>query len=126
MQLITVPSLRITGEIRKALNSEHDALRITEWFPNIIMKLNKDKYHLIVFCARGGNEITIKIGDACVKERSKEIFSVSLSINHFLSKNISRPCIEKLAKSYMLLPASSATWTLKNCIIYESVCFSSL
>ena len=46
---------------------EHDALEITEWFPNNSMKLNEDKCHLIVFGARGGNETTIKIGDACVK-----------------------------------------------------------
>ena len=46
---------------------EHDALKITEWFPNNFMKLNEDKCHLMVFGARGGNEITIKIGGACVK-----------------------------------------------------------
>ena len=53
---------------------EHDALKITEWFPNNFMKLNEDKCHLIVFGARGGNETTIKIGDACVKESSEENF----------------------------------------------------
>ena len=51
---------------------EYDALKITEWFPNNSMKLNEDKCHLIVFGARGGNETTIKIGDACVKESSEE------------------------------------------------------
>ena len=51
---------------------EHDALKITEWFQNNSMKLNEDKCHLIVFGARGGNETTIKIGDACVKESSEE------------------------------------------------------
>ena len=51
---------------------EHDALKITEWFPNNSMKLNEDKCHLIVFGARGGNETTIKIGDPCVKESSEQ------------------------------------------------------
>ena len=47
---------------------EHDALKITEWFPNNLMKPNDDKCHLMVFGSRGGNEITIKIGEACAKE----------------------------------------------------------
>ena len=46
---------------------EHDALKITEWFPNNLMKLNEDKCHLMIFGARGGNEIPIKIGEVCVK-----------------------------------------------------------
>ena len=96
---------------------EHDALKITEWFPNNFMKLNEDKCHLIVFGVTGGNEITIKIGDACVKELRKKVFSASLSINHFLSKNMSKPCVEKLAKNCMLLPVSPATWTLINCSV---------
>ena len=36
------------------------------------MKLNEAKCHLIVFGVRGGNEITIKVGDACAKESSEE------------------------------------------------------
>ena len=55
---------------------EHDALKITEWFPDNFMKLNEDKCHLIVFGARGGNEITMKIGEAFVKESLEEILLI--------------------------------------------------
>ena len=51
---------------------EHDAFKITEWFPNNCMNLNEDKCHLIIFGAKGDNQITIKIGEACVKESSEE------------------------------------------------------
>ena len=40
---------------------EHDALKITEWFPNNSMNLNEDKCHLLVFGARGGNEMASNI-----------------------------------------------------------------
>ena len=98
-------------------HSEHNALKITERFQNNYMKLNEDKCHSIVFGAKIGNEITIKIGNAFMKGVQKKIFSLSLSINHFLSKNMSRPCVEMLAKNYMLLPVPPATWALKNCSI---------
>ena len=39
---------------------EHDALKITEWFPNNSMKLNEDKSHLIVLGAGGDGGTTIK------------------------------------------------------------------
>ena len=51
---------------------ENDALRITEWFPNNFMKLNEDKCHLMSFGAKGNNEISIRIGEACVKESTEE------------------------------------------------------
>ena len=50
---------------------ERDALKITEWFPNNVMKLNEDKCHLMKFGLKGDTEVTIKIGEACIKE-SKE------------------------------------------------------
>ena len=79
---------------------EHDALKITEWFPNNFMKLNEDKCHLMVFGARGGNEITIKIGGACVKESTEEnllgiTFDQSLSFKEHV-KTLCRKAGQKL------------------------------
>ena len=50
---------------------ENDALKITEWFPNNFMKLNEDKCHLMIFGEKGNDEISIKIGEACIKENTK-------------------------------------------------------
>ena len=36
------------------------------------MKLNEDKCHLLIFGAKGNNEIWFKIGKACVKESVEE------------------------------------------------------
>ena len=53
------------------------------------MKLNEDKCHLKIFGAKGSNETTIKIVEACVKESSEEnllgiTFNQSLSFKqHF-------------------------------------------
>ena len=44
---------------------------LKEWFPNTFMELNEDKCHLLTSAAKGDTEITIKIGDALIKE-SKE------------------------------------------------------
>ena len=79
---------------------EHDALKITEWFPNNFMKLNEDKCHLMVFGTRGGNEITIKIGGACVKESTEEnllgiTFDQSLSFKEHV-KTLCRKAGQKL------------------------------
>ena len=79
---------------------EHDALKITEWFPNNSMKLNEDKCLLIVFGARGDNETAIKIGDACVKESSEEnllgiTFDQSLSFEEHV-KTLCRKAGQKL------------------------------
>ena len=54
------------------MHLENDALKITEWFPNKYMKLNEDKCHLMIFGAKGSNETTIKIGQACVKDSTEE------------------------------------------------------
>ena len=51
------------------MHLENDALRITEWFRNNFMKLNEDKCHLMSFGAKGNNEISIRIGEACVKKK---------------------------------------------------------
>ena len=69
------------------MHLENDALRITEWFPNNFMKLNEDKCHLMSFGAKGNNEISIRIGEACVKESTEEnllgiTFDQSLSFKH--------------------------------------------
>ena len=54
------------------MHLENDALKITEWFPNNFMKLNEDKCHLMIFGAKGSNEISITIGETCVKESTEE------------------------------------------------------
>ena len=64
------------------------------------MKLNEDKCHLMVFGARGGNEITIKIGGACVKESTEEnllgiTFDQSLSFKEHV-KTLCRKAGQKL------------------------------
>ena len=54
------------------MHLENDALKITEWFPNNFTKLNEDKCHLMIFGAKGSNEISITIGETCVKESTEE------------------------------------------------------
>ena len=95
------------------IETEHDALKITEWFPNNSMKLSEDKCHLIVFGKRRGNETTIKIGDASVKESSEEnLLGITFDQSHSFKEHVKTLCKGKLAKNYMLLPVSPATWTL--------------
>ena len=36
------------------------------------MKLNEDDCHLMIFGAKRGTEITIKVGEACVQESREE------------------------------------------------------
>ena len=62
---------------------EHDALNLTKWFPNNFMKLNEDKCLSMFFGARGGNEITMKIGEARVKE-SAEVYIYIYTISIIL------------------------------------------
>ena len=81
------------------MHLKNDALEITEWF----YETNEDKFHLIVFGAMGGNEITIKIGDACVKESSEEnllgiTFDQSLSFEEHV-KTLRRKAGQKLTYS---------------------------
>ena len=62
---------------------ENDALVISEWFPNNRMKLNEDKCHLMIFGGKS-NEVSVKIGEASVKESKEEkllgiIFDQTLS-----------------------------------------------
>ena len=50
---------------------ENDALVISEWFPNNRMKLNDYKCHLMIFGGKS-NEVSVKIGEASVKESKEE------------------------------------------------------
>ena len=50
---------------------ENDALALSEWFPNNRMELKEDKCHLMIFGGKS-NEVSIKIGDANVKECKDE------------------------------------------------------
>ena len=68
---------------------ERDALKITEQFSNNFMKLNEDKCHLMIGAKRD-TEITIKIGEACIKE-SKEQRLLGITLDQsFLLKHMSR------------------------------------
>ena len=58
---------------------ENDALKIIEWFAGNFMKLNENKCHLLNFGAKGNNEVSIRIGDACVKESTeKNVFGITI------------------------------------------------
>ena len=96
------------------MDLENDALRITEWFPNNFMKLNEDKCHLMSFGAKGNNEISIRIGEACVKESTEEnllgiTFDQSLSFKQHM-----KALCKKAGKNSMHSPEYHVTWTLKN------------
>jgi len=72
-------------EVKTVLNHlESDTLKITEWFPNSFMKLNEDNRHLMIFGAKRDTEITIKIGEARVKE-SKEQNLLCITLDQSLS-----------------------------------------
>ena len=68
--------LQISQCLLRIVHLENDALEITEWFLNNGMKLNEDKCHLMIFGAKRINETTIKIGEVCVKNVQRKIFSV--------------------------------------------------
>ena len=68
----------------------------------------------MVFGARGGNEITIKIGEACVKESMGEnLLGITFDQSLSFKEHVKILC-KKPAKNHMLLPVFPATWTLKN------------
>ena len=54
------------------MHLENNALKITKWFPNNFMTLNEDKCHLMIFGAKGNNEISTTMGEARVKEITEE------------------------------------------------------
>ena len=54
---------------------------MTDWFPNNFMKVNEDKYHLMIFSPKENNEISIKVDEACVKKEYEENFLEQPSIN---------------------------------------------
>ena len=78
---------------------ENDALKLTEWFPNNLMKLNEDKCHLMIFGAKE-NEVSIRIGAACLKETTWEnllgiTFDRSLSFKQHV-KTLCKKASQKL------------------------------
>ena len=81
-------------------HSEHDDLKITVWFPNNFMKINDDTCHLMIFGVKVDHEITIKIGEDCVKESTEEnilgiTFDQSLSFKGHV-KTLCRKAGQKL------------------------------
>ena len=50
---------------------ENDAPAISEWFPSNRMKFNGDECHLIILGGKS-NEVSVKIGEANVKESKEE------------------------------------------------------
>ena len=94
------------------MHLENDALKITEWFPNNGMKLNEDKCHLIIFGAKGSNETTIKIGEACVKESTEEnLLGIRFDQSLSFKQHVKALC--KKASQNVLLEYHD-TWTQKN------------
>ena len=78
---------------------ENDALAISEWFPNNRMKLNDDKYHLMIFGGKS-DEVSVKIGEANVKESKEEkllgiIFYQTLSFKQHV-KTLCKKASQKL------------------------------
>ena len=70
---------------------ENDAFKISEWFPNNLMKLNEDKCHLMIFASKS-NEVSVKIGDASVKQSKEEkllgiTFHWTISFKQVLCQN---------------------------------------
>ena len=64
------------------------------------MKLNEDKCHLMIFGEKGNDEISIKIGEACIKENREEnllgiTFDQSLSFKQHV-KNLCKKAGQKL------------------------------
>ena len=57
---------------------ECNALKITEWFPNNVMKLIEDKCHLMIYGVKGDTEVTIKIGETCIKESKEQRHHLSV------------------------------------------------
>ena len=82
------------------MHLERGALRITEWPPNNFMKLTEDKWHLIIFGEKRDADITIKIGEAPMKE-SKEQYLLGITLGQSLSskthvKDLCRKASQKL------------------------------
>ena len=86
---------------------EHDALKITEWFPTNLTKLNEDKCHLMVFGTRGGNEIIIKIGEVCVKECTGEnLLGITLDQSFSFKEHVKILCRKACQKQHALARVS--------------------
>ena len=67
------------------------------------MKLNEDECHLMIFDAKGRNETTIKIGEACVKESTEEILlGITFDQSHSFKQHVVMP-VKRPAKSSMPL-----------------------
>ena len=78
---------------------ENDPLAISEWFPNNRLKLNEDKCHLMIFGGKG-NEVSVKIGEANVKESKEKklqgmIFDQTLSFKQHV-KTLCKKASQKL------------------------------
>ena len=85
------------------LHLENDALMITEWFPNKCMKLNEDKCHLMIFGAKENNEISITIGEAHVKESTKEnLLSITFDQSLSFKQHVRALCNKASQKLHAL------------------------
>ena len=86
---------------------EHDAFQLKKWFPNNFMKLNEDKCHLMFFGARGGNEITIKIGETRIKESAEEnLFGINFDQSLSFKKHVKILCRKAGQKLHALTRVS--------------------
>ena len=78
---------------------ENEALAVSEWFPNNRLKLDEDKCHLMIFSGKS-NEVSVKIGEANVKESKQEkplgiIFDQTLSFKQHV-KTLCKKASQKL------------------------------
>ena len=106
---------------------EHDALKITEWFPNNLMTLNEDKCHLMVFGVRGGNEVMIKIDEACVKESTGEnILVITFDQSLSFKEHVKILCRKACQKLHALARVSCYMDTEKLQHLMRALCYPTL
>ena len=82
-------------------NLENDALALSEWFPSNFMKLNKDKCHLMIF-GRKSNEVSVKIGEASLKENKEELLGIIFDQTLNFNKHIKTLCKKARQKLHAL------------------------
>ena len=97
------------------LKLQNDCNVALKWFPDNFMKLNVDKFHLMVLWERCDESVTIEIGNIDVVNSSKEkLFRVHIDSKRSLDYHTSRNFAKKLAKNWTHLPAYPRIWINTN------------
>ena len=93
---------------------ENDGTIALKWFADIFMKLNADKYHLLVLGQRCGDPVTVRIGSANVVNSYEEKL-LGVQIDSRLSFETMFPnCARRLPINFMHLPAYHHIWIREN------------